>query len=161
VCPYCGGPHDGKGRCQVCKEKNNEAKSEMYTDRKARGVCVDCDGKHGPLVTATHCEHCRTSKNATARDRWLALKLAAFDAYGGPKCVGTRSNGKPCGESDVEILEIDHIDGGGNKHRKSIGQSNIYLWLEQQGYPDGYRVLCPTCNKKAHIAARKQEKTDG
>lgn len=36
--------------------------------------------------------------------------------YGGvpPKCAC-------CGENHVEFLSVDHINGGGNKHRKEIG----------------------------------------
>jgi hypothetical protein len=38
------------------------------------------------------------------------------------------------------------IGGGGNKHRKSIKNRNFYLWLKQNDYPSGYRVLCMNCN---------------
>lgn len=63
------------------------------------------------------------------------------------------SNGVPplcecCGEDAVEFLSIDHIDGGGSKHRAQIkgSYSSIYLWLKKKGFPEGYRVLCMNCN---------------
>lgn len=90
------------------------------------------------------CADCRDQKSVAAKERWRRLKLDAFNAYGGPQCGG-------CPEVDVDVLELDHVNGGGNKHRAEIGQSNLYLYLKQQGYPDGFRVLCPTCNKKAHL----------
>jgi hypothetical protein len=47
-------------------------------------------------------------------------------------------------------LEIDHAEGGGNQHRRKIGWSRLYHWLKRNNYPEGFRVLCPTCNRKAH-----------
>jgi hypothetical protein len=51
-----------------------------------------------------------------------------------------------CGETTEEFLEIDHINGGGNKHLKSI-HSNMPTWLMNNDFPEGYRVLCSNCNK--------------
>jgi hypothetical protein len=51
-----------------------------------------------------------------------------------------------CGESVPGFLTIDHIGGGGNAHRREIGQSGLYSWLKVHGYPEGYRVLCFNCN---------------
>lgn len=66
---------------------------------------------------------------------------AVFAFYGGsnPAC-------ECCGESHIEFLTIDHIDGGGNIHRKEIGSSALYGWLIKNNFPDGYRVLCMNCN---------------
>ena len=53
-----------------------------------------------------------------------------------------------CGESRLACLSIDHIAGGGNKHRKerkSGGGINFYSWLKRQGFPKGYQVLCMNC----------------
>lgn len=90
------------------------------------------------------------------KDYRMQVKLDAMEAYGGPQCSLC-----PC--DDVEILEIDHIDGGGNEHRREIGKGhlgagsgyNFYLWLRQNAYPKGFRVLCPSCNKKAYCNSKK------
>jgi len=70
-------------------------------------------------------------------------KLIAFKKYGGGiiACVC-------CGESNPMFLTIDHINGGGNQHRKDRdkGVKNIYLWLQRYGYPSGFRTLCWNCN---------------
>jgi hypothetical protein len=51
-----------------------------------------------------------------------------------------------CGEEEKEFLSLDHINGGGYKHRKSTG-TNIYVVARREGYPkDKYRVLCYNCN---------------
>jgi hypothetical protein len=58
-----------------------------------------------------------------------------------------------CQESDLDKLCIDHIAGDGNKHRKSVlgtsrGGFKFYLWLQKNGYPEGYQTLCKECNRK-------------
>lgn len=50
-----------------------------------------------------------------------------------------------CGEHRYEFLCIDHIDGGGEQHRKS-GISKICRWLIRNNFPSGFRVLCANCN---------------
>ena len=61
--------------------------------------------------------------------------------YGGGKlaCV-------VCGEGRLACLSIDHINGGGTKHRKQMGGgSAFYCWLKKQNYPKGYQTLCMNC----------------
>lgn len=76
------------------------------------------------------------------------LRLEVLQKYGGdkPRCAC-------CGEDHVEFLAIDHINGGGNKHRRSINKTksgkmrhSVYSWLRQNRYPDGFRILCHNCN---------------
>jgi len=52
-----------------------------------------------------------------------------------------------CGENTFEFLAIDHINGNGCKHRKSIGSaSRMIKWLMENNYPEGFRILCHNCN---------------
>lgn len=52
-----------------------------------------------------------------------------------------------CGEGRLIFLTIDHVDGGGTKHRKVVGHgTQFYRWLVRNGYPAGFRVLCHNCN---------------
>jgi hypothetical protein len=71
------------------------------------------------------------------------VRLAALRAYSqdGPTCAC-------CGEVREEFLAIDHIDGGGNEHRREIGirGKGFFLWLKREGFPPGFRVLCHNCN---------------
>lgn len=46
---------------------------------------------------------------------------------------------------EVDECEIDHINGGGTKHRKQIG-SHIYNWIKNNEFPEGFQVLCFNCN---------------
>jgi hypothetical protein len=53
-----------------------------------------------------------------------------------------------CGEAEPEFLAIDHIGGGGEKHRAKVGQgSNMVNWIINSGFPEGFRVLCHNCNQ--------------
>ena len=70
------------------------------------------------------------------------LRLEVLIHYGGspPKCAC-------CGEIIIEFLGIDHVHGGGNKHRKqTVRGAGFYLWLKKNGFPKGYQVLCHDCN---------------
>lgn len=50
-----------------------------------------------------------------------------------------------CGESNPIFLSIDHINGGGEKHRKEIGRK-INRWLVKNNFPTGFQLLCYNCN---------------
>ena len=65
------------------------------------------------------------------------LKLMAFNHYGN-SCAC-------CGEKEKAFLTIDHINGGGTKHRKKINES-INKWLYKNNYPRGFHTLCFNCN---------------
>ena len=71
-------------------------------------------------------------------------RQAVLDAYG-RQCAC-------CGEDNERFLEIDHIDNGGNRHRKQLKSANggrhysFYRWLRENGYPAGYQTLCSNCN---------------
>ena len=53
-----------------------------------------------------------------------------------------------CKESHIEFLAIDHIGGGGGKHRKELGGNvNFMYWLRKNNFPKGFRVLCNNCNQ--------------
>ena len=74
--------------------------------------------------------------------RHRKLRLLALTTYskGVPQC-------SCCGEQRMPFLTIDHINGGGGKHRKQIRNiGSIYEWLKREKYPEGFRVLCMNCN---------------
>ena len=71
----------------------------------------------------------------------LTIKNQVFEKYGGYKCTC-------CGETEKVFLTIDHIHGGGTKHRKLNhgGGKFTYRYLIKHNFPEGYRVLCFNCN---------------
>lgn len=87
---------------------------------------------------------CLTCKNAAQRDRYKKVRSEALIYYSGgqPRCGC-------CGEPRDEFLTIDHINGGGAKHRADEVQgkyASISLYLKANRFPPGYRVLCMNCN---------------
>lgn len=66
------------------------------------------------------------------------LKAAVIAGYGG-KC-------QCCGETIAEFLTVDHLDGSGGQHRKSL-KRHFYLYLIENHFPrDKFRLLCMNCN---------------
>jgi hypothetical protein len=51
-----------------------------------------------------------------------------------------------CGETMVKFLTIDHLEGGGVKHKKERRGIRLDLWLYKNNFPRGYRILCYNCN---------------
>jgi len=57
-----------------------------------------------------------------------------------------------CGETEMNFLTIDHVNGDGAEHRRAVagtkkwGGRNLYMWLRKHGYPDGFQLLCWNCN---------------
>lgn len=62
-----------------------------------------------------------------------------FDAYGNICAC--------CGETEPKFLSIDHVNGGGIKHRKSRGAHRAMLDIVRAGFPADYRLLCHNCNQ--------------
>lgn len=52
-----------------------------------------------------------------------------------------------CGETRREFLAIDHKNGGGSQHRKTVSSEKLYRILSKLEVPDpAYRLLCHNCN---------------
>ncbi len=72
------------------------------------------------------------------------LKIKLLEHYGS-KCAC-------CGEENIKFLTLDHINNDGAEHRrrvcgKNIGSStNIYRWVINNNFPDGFQILCYNCN---------------
>ena len=95
---------------------------------------------------------------AKNRERYNASKYIYRDKI---KMEGLSiySNGeikcKQCGETDIDVLCLDHIENNGADHRKELGiaargrnGSNTYETLKKAGWPPGLQVLCANCNMR-------------
>lgn len=113
-------------RCFRCKQTKDACKDNFYGDNSRK------DG--------LSCE-CRDCKNKRSSESHRKARSECLFHYsrGLMKC-------DCCPERHEEFLQIDHVGGGGNHHRRQIKTNNIYRWLCKHNFPEGFRVLCANCN---------------
>ena len=86
------------------------------------------------------CRRNRPKRNEIRRKERLRYKkrVIAYYSYGQMCCMD-------CKENILDLLTIDHVNGGGKKHAK-IHKNDLYRWLISRNFPLGYAVLCIRCN---------------
>lgn len=96
--------------------------------------------KSRPSGVYPHCKVCNRARVKGYRDR---IKKLVLNHYSDSKLECSC-----CGENIYEFLVLDHVNGGGNKHRKELngGPEAVYRWVVKNNYPIGFRVLCASCN---------------
>lgn len=101
--------------------------------------CSKGHSNWGNRKTGTrYCKTCRHEWNYNDRRN---LRLTILAHYGG-QCFC-------CGERRFEFLSLDHINGGGTKHRQSIntqGGWHFCRWIKKNNFPEGFQILCHNCN---------------
>jgi hypothetical protein len=132
--------HDGG---VVHRRKTGKPGNGMYLWIKKNGfpplfqiLCHNCNQK----------KHTASSKGVRGHgsEYKRKIKLEVFSTYSGGslECKG-------CGEKDVDVLTIDHVNDDGGEHRRSSGLGTgykMYAWLRKMGFPGGFQVLCFNCN---------------
>lgn len=90
--------------------------------------------------SAASLELARAAGRRHANKRNRSNRLAVVAAYGGVCAC--------CGEANEVFLCLDHIGGGGNEHRRSLGGSSakVYTAVIAAGFPKSYQLLCHNCN---------------
>lgn len=56
-----------------------------------------------------------------------------------------------CGEAEGAFLAVDHIAGGGGKHREGFKTKRHSYWLDVMNRISEFRLLCHNCNYAAHF----------
>lgn len=133
----------------LSQERGPAYSRKRYKKWKQLGLCSNCGKSKEPGFN--RCRKCRlrqkrwyrsnAASNLSKHKQYRAsLRMEVIQAYGGPFC-------SCCGEFNIEFLTLDHVKGGGRKHRRKVGSGwAFYLWLKRRGFPKGYRVLCMNCN---------------
>ena len=101
-----------------------------------KGVKLTANRRGGPLPQDKEARKLEIARRN--RLYYRAVRRAVIEYYGG--CCSC------CGEKTFEFLALDHINGGGVKHRKEIKTANLSDWLRRNNFPDGFRILCHNCN---------------
>ena len=144
VCIHCGKSRMGSKAltCRLCSEQELPEARKRRQALRQRGVCYIC--KKHKAVSGGTCAACWIKRSQQAVQRNDEIRQEVLDAYGG-KCA-------ECGEADRNVLQVDHIDGGGHQHLKEISNS-LSKWLLRNGFPEGYQLLCGNC----HIRKTKRD----
>lgn len=135
-CITCGKPPmPGLSSCVDCAARATDATLRRYQSNKENEVCPFCGGE---LNDNFRCKICHENHLRHGKTRWHRQRSIVLEHYGGI-CVC-------CGESIYEFLEIDHINGGGTKHRQEIGRHFIE-WVIKEDFPIDLQILCANCNR--------------
>ena len=97
--------------------------------------CRPCLNKRAVMKNKENPER-RRQADKRRRD---ALKDQVMKGYGGMcEC---------CGERTPEFLAVDHRNGGGSLHRRTVtSPTEIRRLIIREGFPKTYRLLCHNCN---------------
>ena len=99
----------------------------------------------------THCEACllKARLEQVGRRSSGRYKTAQKEAYAKKRNEVLAHYGNVCAcceEDETVFLEVDHVQGGGETHRRIEKITNIYYWLVKNNYPEGFQLLCSNCN---------------
>jgi len=95
--------------------------------------------KHKEKRKKAQLDYTKKTKGESQKAYNLKFKNAVYEILG-KKCV-------KCRYSDIRALQVDHINGGGTKERKTIkGNYYSYILKEIANNPNKYQILCANCN---------------
>lgn len=79
------------------------------------------------------------------------LKMTVFNiiSNNNPICAN-------CGCDDIRLLEVNHINGGGNRELKSGKNTNVFMWAIYMGRrkTDDLNLLCRVCNALHYLESK-------
>ncbi len=104
--------------------------------------CNQCTWAHGQCVHLGPSIKTGGPRYEYMKQRRMTIRMQALFHYsnGSLKC-------KQCGEDHTEFLSLDHINGGGHCHQKTVGRGSMfYKWIVTNDFPPGLQVLCHNCN---------------
>lgn len=115
-----------------------------YPKDKYRCLCYNCNWKEYFRLKLGIRSLKEDKKNVARRDNRSVRRIAALKLLGG-KCVC-------CGESNLLILDIDHINNNGSSCRKAKGTNcndsvvTEIILEEIQDVSKKYQIMCRNCN---------------
>lgn len=147
---------DGTMECRECRkvfsrndgDRRNSVfcsgtcKQAFHTKERAtlpsQSKCYTC---RVDITSGRVCDTCRKRKNEWQAKWRLDNRRTVIEHYGSRcACPG-------CKETHVEFLAFDHVEGGGNAHRQTLGDpSRLASWIIKNNFPASIRLLCHNCN---------------
>ena len=150
--------------CRSCHSTYSKDWERRNPGRSIKKVCTKCGTLKGPKRFPVRrqggwCTDCRRSY---ARERGRAIAAdpirKALHEISNNSCKAAlraqafRNLGRACaccGQPRQWSLELDHIEGGGTKHRHEVGGGlGVYRAARRESWPKSkYQMLCSTCNR--------------
>lgn len=135
-----------KRRCYKCKVTKNS--DEFYGNRSNKtGIntsCIECDRAYAQEKYRKY--NGKYVKNWYDNNRkTIALKRQALRQQRRLEIINHLGGScKKCGFTDIRALQVDHVNGGGNKERRlSIASYYRRIMEDETGK---YQLLCANCN---------------
>lgn len=143
-------PDGRRGICKVCKNRENHESYLRHREKRIAYVQTwyQENKEHRLRYVRKWIAENKEKHDGYRIKRRRVIRDNVFEAYGN-KCAC-------CGEAEPMFLTIDHINGGGNKHRKEVLGSHLragfstYEWLARNGFPKEFQCLCQNCNVGKH-----------
>jgi len=173
-CTYCDLPAPVKGLCRrhykkylaikngTYKKRWEKIKSDkkllerkrlcdkIYRERKKAGIDTTRKRDDNALVNQDWRKYFNSWRASSGRAKKAGMELHNKYYEYRIEAINKYSNGtnkcNRCGIADMRVLDIDHINNDGSQHRKEIGNLNTVWWLQKNGYPEGFQILCRNCN---------------
>lgn len=124
--------------CIHCKSLLEDTNWAKWAQKRGTYVCTPCRRIQEKKRISLDPNY---SKKQRSRHR---MRRSAVIFHYGNQC-------NQCGEDDYTKLTIDHINGGGNAHRKEM-KTNIVDYLYNHLIDkDGYQILCFNCNCSKNV----------
>lgn len=136
--------------------QKNEARRDYVREYKRQELKNDPDKVRARASKYYHAnkDKLRAQQNKYLKDRVDGLRNEVFNLLG-CKCA-------KCGFEDIRALQIDHINGEGNKDRKSKGNNSIKYYMSiiisVQEKKNEFQILCANCNWIKRIEEKEQIK---
>ena len=135
-----------KKQCTKClRLKSVDDFYHKWSENRLFSRCKSCERL---ISIKYYSKHSEVRKSWSMKDK-LKYRALIFNHYG--------SECKCCGEKNEVFLCLDHISGGGNKHRREVfghkrtGGTMMYRWVVKNNFPIEFQILCHNFNwSKAH-----------
>ena len=149
--PDCKNNDHARGYCAAHNWQLKKHQELRPIKKKIIGCSINgCDESHTArgFCAKHYREHYREYTSKLTKDTALEIKTDVLRHYSKKLSNSDIPCCRCCDEHEFLIfLTIDHITNRKNTtHKKSLVGRSMYRYLQKEGYPSGYQVLCWNCN---------------